>query len=303
MATPQNPIVAIRSILPALPPAERRVAEGVLAQPDRIPPLSITELARRSSTSEATVVRMSKRAGFAGYPQMRSAIAIHVGWATAQHRRSWMELTDVAPDDTLEVIVAKVGERDAQAITDTVEQLDIAVLGRVIASMLEALVINIYGIGASGLVAIDLQQKLRRIGLPAIAAVDGHAAMTSAALLTDRDLAVGISHTGETFDVVEPLQLARARGSATIAITNYPRSTLARVADLVLTTATRETAFQAGSMASRSAQLTVVDCVYLGVAQRRYENSVQALELTSAALQSRRKRPKPAVDQGAPRAS
>src|SRR5262245_48087069 len=182
---PANPIVVIRSILPSLPPAERRVAEGVLARPDHIPPSSIRDLARRSSTSEATVVRFCKRAGFTGYPELRSAIAFQVGRSTAQSRRSWFELTDVGPDDALGDIVAKVGERDAQAISDTVEQLDVEVLGRVIEAMTAARRIDIYGIGASGLVAIDLEQKLRRIGLPATAAVDGHAAMTSAALLAD----------------------------------------------------------------------------------------------------------------------
>jgi DNA-binding MurR/RpiR family transcriptional regulator len=288
VSAPANPMVTIRSVLPSLPPAERRVAEGVLAQPDHIPPLSIRELARRASTSEATVVRFCKRAGFAGYPELRSAIAIEVGRATAQRRRSWMELTDVGPDDALAEIVAKVGGRDAQAITDTVEQLDIDILGRVIEAMIVARRIDIYGIGASGLVALDLEHKLRRIGLPATAAVDGHTAMTSAVLLSDEAIAIGISHSGETLDILDPIRLAKVRGCLTLAITNYARSTLARTADLVLTTATRETVFQAGSMASRSAQLTVIDCVYLAVAQRTYERSVQALEVTSAALRSRR---------------
>jgi DNA-binding MurR/RpiR family transcriptional regulator len=287
---PANPIVSIRSILPALPPAERRVADGVLAEPELIPPLSITDLARRSSTSEATVVRFSKRAGFAGYPELRAAIAIHVGRSAAQRRHSWVELTDVAPDDSLEDVVAKVGERDARAITDTVEQLDVGVLAAVIEAMSRAHAIDIYGIGASGLVAADLQQKLRRIGLPATAALDGHAAMTSAALLTGQDVAVGISHSGETLDVLEPIRLAGAREATTVVVTNYPRSSLARDAHLVLTTATRETVFQAGSMASRTAQLMVVDCIYLAVAQGMHERSVQALELTSAALRSRRAR-------------
>ena len=287
---PANPMVTIRSILPSLPPAERRVAEGVLAQPDGVVPPSITELAERASTSEATVVRFCQRAGFAGYPELRSAIAIQVGRSTVQGGRSWKELTDIGLDDALADIVAKVGERDARAITDTVEQLDIDVLARVVDAISEARRIDVYGIAASGLVAVDLEMKLGRIGLPAVAAIDGHAAMTSAALLTIGDVALGISHSGETHDVLEPIQQARAHGCTTVAITNYGRSSLARVADLVLTTATRETVFQAGSMASRSAQLTVIDCVYLAVAQRGYERSVQALEATSAALRSRRRR-------------
>ena len=74
-----DPVTSLRSILPSLPPAERRVAEGILAQPGDIVFLSIGDLATRASTSEATVVRLCQRAGFAGYPEMRLALATQVG--------------------------------------------------------------------------------------------------------------------------------------------------------------------------------------------------------------------------------
>ena len=285
-----NPLVAIRSVLPSLPPAERRVAEGVLAQPVDIVSLSIGGLAHRSSTSEATVVRFCKRAGFAGYPDLRLALATQVGRSTAQGQRSRMVEMDIGPHDALGDIVAKAGALDAQAITDTVEQLDIGRLAQVVEAVAGARRIELYGIGASGLVAIDLEQKLRRVGLPAAVAVDGHAAMTSAAVLTPDDVALGISHSGETLDVIEPIGEARSRGCTTVAITNHARSSLAEAADLVLTTAAHESRFRAGAMASRSAQLTVVDCLYLAVAQRDYDGTVRALDRTSAAVRSRRRK-------------
>lgn len=283
-----NPMTAIRSILPALPPAERRVAEGILAQPADIVFLSISDLATRASTSEATVVRLCQRAGYAGYPEMRLAMATQVGRSAAT-RPARIIGTDIAPDDPLSDIVAKVGSSDRAAIRDTVEQLDIHVLEQVTAAIAAARRVEIYGIGASGLVALDLEHKLRRIGLPAAASVDGHLALTSAAVLTPDDLVVGLSHSGETLDVIDPVTEARARGATAVAITNYPRSSLAKVADHVLTTAAQESLFRAGAMASRAAQLTVVDCIYLAVAQRDHEDVVLALDRTSAALRTRRR--------------
>ena len=222
-----NPTTAIRSILPALPPAERRVAEGILAQPADIVFLSISDLATRASTSEATVVRLCQRAGFAGYPEMRLAMATQVGRSAAT-RPARIIGTDIAPDDPLSDIVAKVGSSASAAISDTVEQLDIQVLEQVTAAIAAARRVEIYGIGASGLVALDLEHKLRRIGLPAAASVDGHLALTSAAVLTPDDLVIGLSHSGETLDVIDPLAEARARGATAVAITNYPRSSLAK---------------------------------------------------------------------------
>ncbi len=296
MATPRpaehiepgaNPMIVLRSIMPSLPPAERRVAEGILAKPGDIVFLSIGDLAARASTSEATVVRLCQRAGFAGYPELRLALATQVGRSAAT-RPPRIVGTDIAADDPLADIVAKVGAADGAAISETVDQLDIAALAQVTDAVSAARRIEIYGIGASGLVALDLEHKLRRIGLVAAASVDGHSALTAAAVLTADDLVFGISHSGETLDVIDPVVEAQARGATAVAITNYARSTLAVAADLLLTTAAHESLFRAGAMASRAAQLTVIDCIYLAVAQRDYEGTVLALDRTSAALRSRR---------------
>jgi DNA-binding MurR/RpiR family transcriptional regulator len=146
-------------------------------------------------------------------------------------------------------------------------------------------------VGASAFVAQDFQQKLHRIGRLAYAWSDLHLALTSAALLDDRDVAFGISHTGNTMDTIEVFAEAGRRGAKTVALTNFPKSPITRVADLVLTTAARETTFRSGAMASRLAQLTVIDCVFVGVAQRTYPQTRAALEATYEAVRSRRTRP------------
>ena len=273
--------------MPSLPPAERRVAQGILEQPADVVSLSIGAMAQRASTSEATVVRLSKRAGFAGYPDLRLALATQVGRATAQ-RSIPIVGPDVGPDDALADIVTKVGVLDTQAIAETIEQLDVDRLATVVEAVANGRRIELYGIGASGLVATDLEHKLRRIGLPAATSTDGHAAMTSAAVVTSADVALGISHSGETLDVIDPIRVARESGATTVAITNFAGSTLAGTADLVLLTAATESRLRAGAMASRSAQLTVVDCIYLAVAQRDYDHTIGALKQTSEAVHSRR---------------
>src|ERR671914_1150168 len=148
--------------------------------------------------------------------------------------------------------------------------------------------VDIYGVGASAFVAMDFQQKLHRIGRASYAWADAHIMLTSAAVLEKNDVAIGISHTGATVDTIDALEVARARGATTVALTNFPRSPITDVADLVLTTAARETTFRSGATASRLAQLTVVDCLFVGVAQRHYGETVDALERTYEAIASRR---------------
>jgi DNA-binding MurR/RpiR family transcriptional regulator len=114
--------------------------------------------------------------------------------------------------------------------------------------------------------------------------------LTSAAVLGMDDVAVGISHTGSTGDTIDALATARRRGATTVALTNFPRSPIAEVADYVLTTAARETTFRSGATASRLAQLTVIDCVCVGVAQKTFGTTTEALESTYDAVRGRRVR-------------
>lgn len=118
---------------------------------------------------------------------------------------------------------------------------------------------------------------------------DQHAALTATALLGPGDVAVAISHSGETEDTIDPLRAAGERGATTIALTNAPRSTLARSADLVLTTCARETPFRSGATVSRIAQLAVIDCLFVGVAQRSSDEATEALEKTHRAVQGHRR--------------
>ncbi|HTU71905.1 MAG TPA: SIS domain-containing protein [Trebonia sp.] len=138
--------------------------------------------------------------------------------------------------------------------------------------------------------AVDLQTKLQRIGRPAIAFPDSHMAMTSASLRGEGDIAIGLSHTGSTVDTIDALAEARSHGATTVAITNFPWSPITEVADFVLLTAARETTFRSGAMTSRIAQLTVVDCLFVMLAQRDLPATMDALERTFSAAQAKRVR-------------
>lgn len=270
----------LRELLPELAPAERRVARAIVDSPRLVMSHSITELATIGETSETTVVRFCRRAGFRGYPDLRLAIATELGGDLARTGGTLAPGTDIDRDDTLEQLVRKVAFADMRAIQETVERLDLHALEQAVEAMATARRISLFGLGASAFAAQDLQHKLLRIDLMALAIADSHLALGSAALLTPADVAVGLSHSGQTTEVVECLAVARAHGARTIAIVNAAPSPLTEQADLVITTRVRESKFRSGAMASRLAQLAVVDCVFLGIAQRSYDAAVAALTTT-----------------------
>ncbi len=288
MHSPETLLVHVRALKPSLAPAEQRVADVVVADPAGAAGMTITQLAGVCGTSETTVVRFCRAVGFAGYPELRLALAAVAGAAT-KGPPGWVEgpAGDIGAEDGLREVVKKVSYADARAVEETAAQLDLEAMEAVVEAVAGARRLDVYGVGASGFVALDLQQKLHRIGRLAFAWTDPHAALTSAALLGPGDVAMGISHTGTTGDTVDALAEARRRGATTIAVTNFPRSPIAREADLMVTTAARETTFRSGAMASRIAALSLVDCLFVAVAQRDHAATLAALERTYAAVRTR----------------
>lgn len=280
-------VLRIRSLLPSLAPAEQRVAQRVIEDPERAAASSITQLAKDCATSEATVIRFCRTIDFSGYRELRLALATEAGQARGARSNVPELSSDINPDDTLVTVVQKIAYTDARAVEETGAAMDVEVLRAVIDALANARRIDIYGVGASAFVGADLQQKLHRIGLTSFAWSDAHVMLTSASLLEDTDVAIGISHSGTTIDTVQALSEAGRHGAQTVAITNFPRSAIG-FADHILTTAARETTFRSGATASRLAQLTVVDCLFVGLAQIRYADSLTALETTYEAVRGLR---------------
>ncbi len=284
---PGGLIVHINGLLPSLSPAEQRVARLVVADPADAARRTITDLATAAETSEATVIRFCRSVGMEGYPQLRIRLAAEAA-RRVEPPDARVVGGDIPPGADLAQIIATIAFNDARAVEETAEQLDPTVCEAVVDAIDKAGRVDIYGAGASGFVAADLQQKLHRIGRTAYYWPDVHTALASVSLLGRGDIAIGISHTGATSDVVELLTLARSHGATTVALTNFPRSAVSEVADYVLTTAARETTYRSGAMASRLAQLTVIDCLFVGVAARNRARTKKAIEVTAEAVQGHR---------------
>ncbi len=273
--------------MPNLRPAEQRVAAAVLADPARAAESSITVLARECRTSETTVLRFCRAVGLPGYPDLRLALARAAQFEEGDEVTTVAVNAQITAGDPLGDVVAKVAHAAGRSVNDTASTLDLAALEAAVDTVASAGRIGIYGVGPSALAGADLQQKLHSIGRACFFWSDPHVALTSSAVLTEGDVAIGVSHTGTTVDTIDVLGRARGRGVHTIAITNHERSPIADAADVVLVTAARDTTFLAGGMASRVAQLVLIECLFAAVAQRSFETAVSALEHAGDAVATR----------------
>ncbi|MGW9156769.1 MurR/RpiR family transcriptional regulator [Microbacterium sp. NPDC055665] len=278
----------IEAAASTLPPSLSRIAAAIRENPSIVIDMTINELAQECRTSVASVVRFCRAIGFAGYAALRMALATELGKEAAQFSARGAFGSEISDEDTLQEAVSKLAALELLAIEETVARLDFGALEAAITAIDGADRVLLYGIGASQFVAEDLAHKLLRVGRNAHVLADPHEAVAATVLQTAPTVAIGFSHSGATIETVRFLDTARTHGAATIAVTSAKDSPLARAADHALFTEVRESTFRAGAMVSRIAQLTLVDCLFVGVAKRRFHETVDALRRTHEAMQELR---------------
>jgi len=281
-------LLALRQRIPTLSKAERRIAERILENPSIVIEGTIKELAVYCGSSQASVARLCQSVGFSGYRDFRMALASAVSREQADRDHFQVADADIDPVDSALDVVTKVAYQEARAIEETARALDLVALDRVVDAIRAAPRIDIFGVASSGLTGQDLHQKLHRIGFTSYCWTDTHLALTSVALSRPGCVAIGISHSGLSVETYHSLEVAKAAGATTVAITNFPESPLGTLADLVLATSARETRYRSGAMASRIAQMALVDFLVVRLLQGNYEAADESLRLTYDAVQAHR---------------
>jgi DNA-binding MurR/RpiR family transcriptional regulator len=259
--------------------AERRAADCLLAAPEEIASMGVVQFARRAGCSEATTVRLAQRLGYAGFPELRAEFSHPATEPSATAYR------DIRTGDSPETVVRKVFENSVQALRDTLASLDRAHYGAAVEALLAAGRIAFFGLGNAAVVAREAYHKFLRIGVPVFAAEDPDLQLIILRTQMRRgDLLVAISYSGESKPTLTAARLARAQGLRVLAVTNFPRSSLAAVADMVLLTAVFQAHVNGEIGSKRLAQLAVLESLYVNYLLRRGDQARQSLAAANAVL-------------------
>lgn len=275
-------IEKIKAIYNNLTPSEKKIATYILEHPLEISDLPIAELAAKCNTSEASVIRFCRTLGCKGYQDLKIKVSADIAFKT----RKIQGVVNI--DDDLDSIITKISKNNMQAIESTMDVLGRDEVNKAVEAIMRAERLDIYGIGASAIVAQDALHKFMRINKACTAYLDNHMQLTSAANLTSEDVAIGISYSGQTIDTVEALRLAKEAKATTICITKFGNSPITEVSDIKLFVASSEALFRSGAMASRMAQLNVIDIIFSAVACKKYDDISKYLENTSKAVSFRK---------------
>lgn len=259
--------------------SEKRVADWLFSHSGEVLPYTISDLASKSGSSEATIVRFSKRLGCNGYQQLKIVLAQEsekkIITPTITESDDCFSIFEKVCNDAYMSLERTKKTLSAEAMTQAAELISGA--GRVV----------LIGLGTSASVAEDASNKFLRAGCNSASYSDTHMQAIAVSQLKAGDVVIGISQSGASKDIVDALKIAKHRGASTIAVTSKERSPVTRQSDVVLLTDTEETRHSTLGLNSHISRLVVIDALCYKIV---YENSVKAFAIgeTEADLRSKR---------------
>jgi len=278
----QNCIGKIRSYYARLSEKEKKIADYILDNPEKIIHSTINELAEDLNVADATVFRFCKRIGFKGYQAMKIALASEIIKPIQQIHE------EISENDTVKTVTEKVFKSNVQTLENTLQILNETSIEKAADLLKNAKRVEFYGTGGSAVIAMDAFHKFVRTGIKAFTFIDSHFQLMSASQLSDTDIAVIISHSGTNKDTLNILKTAKVNGAKTISITGYPKSPIAQLADVALITSSEETEYRSEALSSRIAQLSLIDALYVNIMILNKETANKSLDKIRGAISDTR---------------
>lgn len=264
----RNPMVRMREMYDSLSSSEKHVAKCLLEEPALVTRYSIRELAEWLHASPSTIVRLGKSLGFNGYKEFKQAVV----YTLASYENNGKEhLSDVSSEDSIEEIAKKVTYKNIQSLEETLNFLDVDVIGKCVQHLCTCRQVLLFGMGASLCVAKDASLKFLRVNKTCLVMDDWHSQYLLARNATEEDFAIIFSYSGETEEMIRCAEQLKLSGTPVLAITRYAESTLSEKADYILYTSAREALFRRGASSSRISQLNILDILYTAYVNTDYE--------------------------------
>lgn len=246
----------IRSNYNGFSKKEKIIADFILKNPHKVIHWTINQLAEKLSVAESTIFIFCKNIGYKGFQALKIALAADV----SSHKDDIDN--KIKNNDGIKEITEKIFKSNIKTLEDTVNIQNEEAIHDATEMILNAEQIHFFGVGGSFSVALDAYHKFIRCGINVKIDLDSHLQIMSASLMTNKNVAIVISHSGATKDILDIIQVLKKNKVKVISITNFATSSLSIEADIPLYTVSDETHFRWDALSSRIAQLSILDTLY-----------------------------------------
>lgn len=259
--------------------AENQVREYILKYPRKVLEYTVYDLARESFTSPATVVRLCKKIDVKGFTHLKVLLAEEIKYFQDM-KLNLLDSTTIEKDDTPHAVIEKITNIAVKTIEETRVLVNEKEFMKVAHLLEKAVIIDFYGVGASHIVAMDGLFKFMRIGKNVITYQFYDRQYVQAVNSDASHVGIIISYSGETKEMLQIAGILQKNGTPVVAVTSCGENSLNRVADYNLFVTAKETVFRSGAMASRTAQLYIIDILYALYCSLHYDDTIQKIQQT-----------------------
>lgn len=276
-------IYKIREGMSSYTETEKKLADYILQNTKEATLSSAQKLGEQVGVSAAAAIRFSHRLGYGGFTAMKVDLA-------GDHTEDVAGFDDmIEENDSMTTVIRKAENLNTMLQNQAYRLVNAESIEQAVEVLQNCRSIYLFGVSGSGIVCMDFMEKLSRINRTVIYRSDFHDQMAMAAHMSERDAALAVSYGGRTREVNTAMRLAREAGAATIAVTQFRKSPLTRLADILLYVPTTERELRIGAIASRNASLIVTDLLYLGLAKNNSRQVKDYLVKTREAVDRLRK--------------
>lgn len=277
---PKQIFPRLRLVLPSLAKAERKAADFILANQEIARTLNLSDLADNSGCSQAAIVRLCKAVGLNGFKQLK----VELNRSSGNDGELFPDSnTGASPENGsssrpgMAEVLKEVFGYNVRSLQDTfalyTDQYE-----RALEAILAARQLAFFSIGNASMPCQYAYMMFRRMGYLCCADIDPDIQMLDAATLRRGDVAIAVSHTGQTRHVVAATEVAHANGATTICITKNAESPLAKVCDIHLFTATVDSSIHMELVARRIAEYAIIEAFYHAIRAIRPETELMVNE-------------------------
>lgn len=241
---------------------------------------SISQLAKEGNIGEATITRFARKMGFSGLSDFKVTLAQEISSSNKKN------IIDSSIDNSESAIdtAKKLLNSNINTLESTLDIINNDDIHRCAQLIINAKKIYFVGIGYSGIIAQDSNYKFMRIGLNCVSFDSSHTMIMMASIMEEGDLLVAISHSGETNEIINTVQLAKENNASVIAITENKESRLKDISDVQLAYISGETVLETGSISSKLAQIFLIDLVYTQVVKEKFNEAIDRKVKTTNAI-------------------
>ncbi|MFS0999094.1 MurR/RpiR family transcriptional regulator [Enterococcus casseliflavus] len=248
----------IKTLYKDLSLKEQAIADYILENPSKVSHSSISDLSNELGIADSTFFQFTKKLGYNGFKDFKMAMLMQENDFSAISIHE-----NIQKSDNELTMAQKVFDSNMTTLTDTKNLLKEEDLKLAAAMINQSKRLFFFGVGGSEIVATDAYHKFLRSPITVFHSSDYHIQLMEASLLTPEDCGIFISHTGKSRETIELAQVAKNNGAKIIVITSHAASPLAKLGDVVFISISEETEFRSEALASRIAQLSIMDSLYV----------------------------------------